>query len=59
MNFNKFSGKQIPIMHPTANYLYPTVTLWHRAAFCANFGDVPDDKPFKYDTEKCPGLIFD
>jgi hypothetical protein len=59
MNFNKFSGKQIPIMHPTANYLYPTVTVWHPSSFCANFGDDLENKPFTYDIEKCPGLIFE
>jgi hypothetical protein len=59
MSFNKFTGKQIPIMRPTANCLYPTVTVWHRSAFCANFGDDPDNKPFEYDIEECPGLIFE
>jgi hypothetical protein len=55
----KFTGKQIPIMRPTAICLYPAVTLWHPISLRANFGDDLENHPFKYDIEKCPGLIFE
>jgi hypothetical protein len=54
---NHFTGKQIKIIHPGVNCLYPTATLWENESLEANFGDDPE-KPFKYDIEKFAGLIF-
>jgi hypothetical protein len=50
------TGKQIPIT-PTVDCLYPTINMW-RVSMEANFGDDPA-KPFKYDVEKCSGMVFD
>jgi hypothetical protein len=54
-----FTGKQIPIS-PTGDILIPTVSM--RYAFVeTNFGidQHQEAKPFKYDIEKCPGLVLD
>jgi hypothetical protein len=37
--------------------LYPTVSICEMSVK-ANFGDDPA-KPFKYDIEKCPGMVFE
>jgi hypothetical protein len=55
--FHTFTVKQIPI-DPTADRLFPTVTLWKNVSVEANFGD-DLAKPFKYNIEKCPGLVFE
>jgi hypothetical protein len=38
--------------------LFPAVEIW-RESLEANFGDDPDNKPFKYDISKCPGMTFE
>jgi hypothetical protein len=43
---------------PTVDRLYPTVVTW-RTDVEANFGDNRVGKPFKYDIEECPGLVFE
>jgi hypothetical protein len=55
-NNTQFTGKQIPIS-PSVNCLYPTAQLWDFSSE-ANFGD-DKSKPFKYDIDKCPGLLLD
>jgi hypothetical protein len=50
-------GKQIPI-NPTVDRLYPTAYL-NDVSVEANFGNNLVDKPFKFDIDKCPGLVFE
>jgi hypothetical protein len=52
-----FTGKQIPINPATGNCLIPTIALWDHVSVEANFGD-DSAKPFKYNVETCPGLVF-
>jgi hypothetical protein len=54
----KFAGKQIPINPGTGNCLIPTVCIWDDVSMEANFGD-DTAKPFKYNVETLPGLVFD
>jgi hypothetical protein len=51
-----FTGRQIPI-NPVGDHLFPTVRMWD-LALEANFGGNPQ-KPFKYDIETRPGMLFD
>jgi hypothetical protein len=53
----KLTGKQIPI-NPMANPLYPTLSMHRNGSVEANFGD-NSVNPFKYDIQKCPGLVFE
>jgi hypothetical protein len=52
-----FTGKQIEIS-PSLDLLVPTVNL-RDVSVEANFGDDRRAKPFRYDIEKCPGLVLD
>jgi hypothetical protein len=55
----KFTGKQIPIEHPDmVNRLYPTAVVQNNSYIVANFG-TNSVKPFEYDIDKCPGLVFE
>jgi hypothetical protein len=54
--FLNITGKH-PIT-PTVNRLYPTVVTW-RTDMEANFGGNLVEKPFKYDIDKCEGLVFE
>jgi hypothetical protein len=51
-----YLGKQRPI-NPTVDRLYPTVSFYEYVE--ANFGSDLVAKPFKFDTDKCPGLVFE
>jgi hypothetical protein len=53
----EFAGKQIPIK-PSVDVLIPTITIWD-VSLEASFGGDLDNKPFIYDTSKCPGLAFE
>jgi hypothetical protein len=53
-----FTGKQIPISH-IVDSLIPTVSMCGDVSVEANFGDDQQAKPFRYDIEKCPGLVLD
>jgi hypothetical protein len=54
-----FTGKQIPIRSPPFfDLFFPTVNL-KDVSVEANFGDDQQAKPFKYDIDKCPGLVLD
>jgi hypothetical protein len=33
--------------------------MWEDESLEANFGDDLEKKPFKYDIEKCEGLVFE
>jgi hypothetical protein len=54
-NATQFSGKQIPISSPS-DYLTPTIRV-KKINVEVNFGDNPA-KPFKFDINKCQGLVF-
>jgi hypothetical protein len=49
-----FAGKPIPI-NSTVDILYPTVSMFGKLSFEANFGD-DLSKPFKYDINKFPWM---
>jgi hypothetical protein len=53
-HFNFETGKQVPIA-PSVDRLFPTVRKV-KVPLEANFGDNPA-KPFKFDIDKCPGLV--
>jgi hypothetical protein len=52
-----FTGKLIEIS-PSVDLLIPTVNL-RDVSVEANFGDDQRAKPFRYDIDKCPGLVLD
>jgi hypothetical protein len=53
-----FQGKQFPVPKPAVDRLYPTITMWSSLSLEANFGEDPA-KPFQYNIDTCPGLVFD
>jgi hypothetical protein len=55
-HFN-FAGNQIPIERPLYE-LHPTAIVQTNSSMEANFGTDPT-KPFEYDIDKCPGLVFE
>jgi hypothetical protein len=55
-HFN-FTGKQIPL-NPVQVELYPTAFVERNEILEANFG-TDSAKPFEYDIDKCPGLVFE
>jgi hypothetical protein len=57
ININKFrfAGKQMPIMPLESNYLTPTMCLNKNVTLEGNFGA----KPFKYNIDECPGMLFE
>jgi hypothetical protein len=54
---SKFTGKPITI-DSTANPLYPTFSLVGKVSLEANFGDDLAN-PFRYDINKCPGMVYE
>jgi hypothetical protein len=53
------SGQPTPIKHPAKDVcLHPTLGVTENVSLEANFGDDPA-KQFKYDVNKCPGLVFE
>jgi hypothetical protein len=52
-----FTGNPLPIKLPL-HQLYPTTSVQINSSVEANFG-TDSAKPFEYDIDKCPGMVFE